>query len=139
MDNLKRLKTYFDLQRSDKTIYVLSKNIHLGKETIGCQQVYEIKYHLDESNERYKTRLVAKGYANKRVLITMKLFFLWLNQLLLEPYWQQQLIKDGTSTNLMLTMPSSMVSLRRKFTCKSHPGLSWENLGMQTQDYRTQG
>lgn len=33
-----------------------------GKKTIGCKRVYKIKHKADESIERFKTRLVVKGY-----------------------------------------------------------------------------
>ena len=33
-----------------------------GKKTVGCKWVFSIKYHVDRTIERYKTRLVAKGY-----------------------------------------------------------------------------
>lgn len=33
-----------------------------GKVAIGCRSVYKIKYHANGTVERYKTRLVAKGY-----------------------------------------------------------------------------
>ena len=33
-----------------------------GKEPMGCKWVYIVKYRVDETLERYKTRLVAKGY-----------------------------------------------------------------------------
>jgi hypothetical protein len=33
------------------------------KKTIGCKWVYKIKHNADGSMNRYKTRLVAKGYA----------------------------------------------------------------------------
>ena len=32
------------------------------KKIMGCKQVCTIKYKVDESLERHKTRLVAKGY-----------------------------------------------------------------------------
>ena len=33
-----------------------------GKKTVGCKWVFSIKYHVDGTIERYKVRLVAKGY-----------------------------------------------------------------------------
>ena len=34
----------------------------VGKRPVGCKWVYTIKYKTDGSLERYKVRLVAKGY-----------------------------------------------------------------------------
>lgn len=34
-----------------------------GKHTVGCKWVYSLKYKADGSLERYKARLVSKGYA----------------------------------------------------------------------------
>jgi hypothetical protein len=33
-----------------------------GKKLVGCRWVFSIKHRIDGSIERYKTRLVAKGY-----------------------------------------------------------------------------
>ena len=33
-----------------------------GKNLVGCKWIYTMKYRADGSIERYKTRLVAKGY-----------------------------------------------------------------------------
>ena len=38
------------------------------KHAIGCKWVYKIKYKLDSSIERYKARLMAKGYTQKEGL-----------------------------------------------------------------------
>ena len=53
----------------DKEIQALEMNhtwdvtsLPLGKSPIGCQWVYKVKLNLDGSVERFKTRLVAKGY-----------------------------------------------------------------------------
>ena len=39
-----------------------------GKKPIGCKWVYRVKYKLDGSVERYKVRLVAKGFTQKEGL-----------------------------------------------------------------------
>ena len=36
-----------------------------GKLPIGCKWVYKVKFNLDGSVERYKSRLVAKGYTQR--------------------------------------------------------------------------
>ena len=36
-----------------------------GKRTIGCRWVYKVKHKVDESIERFKVRLVVKGYILK--------------------------------------------------------------------------
>ena len=38
------------------------------KKTTGCKWVYKVKYKSDESVERYKVRLVAKGFNQRKVL-----------------------------------------------------------------------
>lgn len=35
---------------------------HIGKKKVGCRWVYTLKYKGDETLERYKARLVQKGY-----------------------------------------------------------------------------
>jgi len=39
-----------------------------GKHVIGCKWVYKVKYRADGSLERYKARLVDKGYNQKEGL-----------------------------------------------------------------------
>ena len=36
-----------------------------GRKPIGCHWVFSIKHHADGSTERYKVRLVAKGYSQQ--------------------------------------------------------------------------
>nr|KYP54617.1 Retrovirus-related Pol polyprotein from transposon TNT 1-94 [Cajanus cajan] len=42
-----------------------------GKKIVGCKWVFTIKYKADGSIERYKVRLVAKGFTQTYVLITV--------------------------------------------------------------------
>ena len=52
------------------TITPLPHNKHL----IGCKWVYRIKYKADGSIERYKVRLVAKGFTQKKGLDYLETF-----------------------------------------------------------------
>ena len=36
-----------------------------GKSIVGCKSVFTVKYKVDGSLERYKVRLVSKGYTQK--------------------------------------------------------------------------
>lgn len=53
----------------DEEMRALEKNrtwemvdLHRGKEPVGCKWVFTIKYKVNGTIKRYKTRLVAKGY-----------------------------------------------------------------------------
>lgn len=37
-------------------------NLPMGKKPIGCKWVYKVKLNADETTDRYKASLVAKGY-----------------------------------------------------------------------------
>ena len=37
-------------------------NLPKGKSTVGCKKVFTVKYNLNGSLERYKARLMAKGF-----------------------------------------------------------------------------
>ena len=59
----------------DKEIFALELNhaqdvvpLPLSKALIACKWVYRIKYNLDGSVERYKAKLVAKGYTQQEGL-----------------------------------------------------------------------
>lgn len=47
--------------------WILS-DLPLGKQVVGCKWVYKIKYSANGSVERYKTRLIAKGYTQQEGL-----------------------------------------------------------------------
>lgn len=72
-----------------------------GKQAIGCKWVYKIKLKADESIERYRARLVAKGVHSKRGLITMRHSPLWPNLSLSGHSWQWLQFGIGTSFSLM--------------------------------------
>ena len=38
----------------------------LRKKVIGSKQVYRLKYNIDKKIERYKARIIAKGYSQKK-------------------------------------------------------------------------
>ena len=53
----------------DEEIMALQKNrtwdkcrLPSDKKTVGCKWVFSVKYHADGTIERYKARLVTKGY-----------------------------------------------------------------------------
>lgn len=39
-----------------------------GKKPVGCRWIYTVKYKVDGTIERYKVRLVAKGYTQTYVI-----------------------------------------------------------------------
>ncbi|CAM8984876.1 unnamed protein product [Rhodiola kirilowii] len=43
-----------------------------GKNTMGCKGVFRIKRHSDGNIERYKARLVVKGFTQEEALTTMR-------------------------------------------------------------------
>ncbi|KAE8735061.1 hypothetical protein F3Y22_tig00000477pilonHSYRG00233 [Hibiscus syriacus] len=58
-----------------------------GKKSIGCKWVYKKKPAVTEKEgEKFKARLIAKGFHNRKELIMMKFFLLWSDTLQSEQY-----------------------------------------------------
>ena len=51
-----------EIQALEKTGTWVITPLPVGKTPIGCKWVYRVKFNSDGSVERYKGRLVAKGY-----------------------------------------------------------------------------
>ena len=48
-----------------------------GKKTVGCKWIFTIKYQADGTIERYKTRLVAKGFTQTYGMTTKRPLYRW--------------------------------------------------------------
>lgn len=53
---------YYSLQKNHT--WVLS-DLPLGKKPISCKRVYKVKYKVDETLDKYKACLVARGLSQK--------------------------------------------------------------------------
>ena len=51
-----------EIQALEKTGTWILTPLPTGKTPIGCKWVYKVKLNFDDSIERYKARLVPKGY-----------------------------------------------------------------------------
>lgn len=72
---VKAMKEEISALENNKTWKLV--NLREGNRTIGCKWVYEIKYNSDGSLERYKARLLAKGYNQKNVICYVYTFSLF--------------------------------------------------------------
>ena len=54
------IKVEYDAQMNNKT-WVLS-TLPLGKKAIGCKWIFNVKYKLDGSLDKYNSCIVSKGY-----------------------------------------------------------------------------
>ena len=70
----------------DEEIYAIEKNntwelitLPSGKKPIGVKWVYKTKFRLNDKIDHFKAWLVAEGYKQKQVLITLRCLLLLLN------------------------------------------------------------
>lgn len=98
MNALKRNKTY--------DVVDLTKR----KKTIECKWVFVLNYKADGSLERYKVRLVAKGYTEIYSVDYQDTFSLVTEWTIFEFWFLWHLILDGLCSSLMLRMPFCMVT-----------------------------
>ena len=59
-----------------------------GVKPVGCKWVYKTKRDSKENVERFKARLVVKGFTQKKGLIIMKLSPLCLRKIYSESLWR---------------------------------------------------
>ena len=89
-----------------------------SKSPIGCKWVYRIKYHPYATIERYKTRLVVKGFTQKNGLDYSKTFSLVAKSVLVKIVLSLATVKGWF--RWMLTMHFSIEIYLKMFTCVSH-------------------
>ena len=89
------------------------------KKTVGCKWVYALKYKTDGSLERYKSRLVAKGFT-QTFGIDYQETFAPVAKIPFEFCFLYLLILDGGCSNMILRMPSYMKSWKKKFIWIHH-------------------
>ena len=89
-------------------------DIPSGKSAIGCKWVYKIKTRSDGTIDRYKYRLVARGFTQEYGIDYEETFLLWLDFLLSGLLLQFPRLTNGHSFRWMSKMFFLMVNSQRK-------------------------
>ena len=94
-----------------------------GVHPITCKWVYKVKNLSDGSLERYKARLMARGFQQEHGRDYGETFALVAHMTTVRTLLAVAFVRHWSVLSLMLRMPFLMVSCARRFTCRPHQGI----------------